>query len=189
MFGIVANYYAMDHLQVGIDINTNSEWSAKSSSYLYGEDGKGLGYVGTRYLYADRVFNTTVRVNGLVPMYDNLRDNRSNFYYGVAVGAIFTVNDGTNVNAQFGNQPGNQYTYISEYHYEPAAGYTFGLQFGMEWYTKGRFGVNAEFAPRFAHLNTVDNRVAGRNGPYDLFSFPVTVGIRYRFGTGGFYRF
>jgi hypothetical protein len=60
----------------------------------------------------------------------------------------------------------------------------------MEWYTRTHFGFNVEAAPRFSHLNTVDTRAGGRNGPYDLFTFPFSVGVRYRFGSGGgSYRF
>ncbi|MEO6833374.1 MAG: hypothetical protein ABI378_12570 [Chitinophagaceae bacterium] len=189
MFGVVANYNILDRLQVGLDINTNSEWSSKGTSNIYGLDGTTLGNVATRYVYADRVFTTSLRVNGMVPLYDNMQVNRFNFYYGISIGAIFTVNDGKQTNSQFDELPGEQYRYVSEYHYEPAAGYTFGPQFGVEFYTPGRLGFSAEFAPRFSHLNTVDNRIAGRNGPYDLFSFPVSVGVRYRFGSGGFYRY
>jgi hypothetical protein len=187
-FGIIGHYNIIDRLQVGIDINTNSEWSSKGTSTLYGLDGNTLGQVGVRYLYADRVWSTTFRVNGMVPVYDQFRVNRANFYYGVAFGGIFTVNDGAQRYSQFDLKRGEEYRYVSELHYEPAAGYTFGFQVGMEWYTRTHFGFNAEFAPRFSHLNTVDNRAGSRNGPYDLFTFPISVGIRYRFG-GGDYRF
>lgn len=187
-YGIVGYFNILDRLQVGIDINTNSEWSSKGTTTITGLDGNSFGQVGVRYLYADRVYSTTVRLNGMVPMYDRLRDNRSNFYYGIAGGAIFTVNDGDMTYSQFDGKRGEEYRYVSEYHSTPAAGYTFGLQAGMEWYTRGPLGFNVEFAPRFAHLNTVDNRAAGRNGPYDLFTFPVSAGIRVRFGSGGGYR-
>lgn len=189
IFGVVANYNIMDRLQVGIDVNTNSEWSAKGTTRINGLEGQSLGDVGVRYVYADRVFSTSLRVNGMIPLYDNLQVNRFNFYYGVSVGAIFTVNDGKESYAQFDELPGEQYRYISEYHYQPAAGYTVGPQFGVEFYTPKRLGFSVEFAPRFSHLNTVDNRIAGRNGPYDLFTFPVSVGVRYRFGSDGFYRY
>ena len=188
-FGVIGHYNVMDRLQVGIDINTNSEWSSKGTTTLQGLDGNTLGQVGVRYLYADRVWSTTFRVNGMIPMYDRLKDNRSNFYYGVAFGGIFTVNDGATVYSQFDQKYGEEYRYVSELHYEPAAGYTLGVQLGMEWYTSSHFGFNVEAAPRFSHLNTVDNRAGSRNGPYDLFTFPFSVGVRYRFGGGGYYRF
>ena len=188
-FGIIGHYNIMDRLQVGLDINTNSEWSSKGTSTIRGLDGNTLGQVGVRYLYADRVWSTTLRVNGMIPMYDRLRVNRANFYYGLAGGAILTVNDGSMTFTQFDEKRGEEYRYVSELHYEPAAGYTFGFQVGMEWFTRTHFGVNVEFAPRFSHLNTVDTRAGSRNGPYDLFSFPTSVGIRYRFGAGNGYRF
>ena len=188
IYGVNGYYNIMDRLQIGVDINTCSEWSAVGPTTVNGLDGATLGETKVRYLYADRSYTTTLRINGMVPIYDRLRINRSNFYYGIAGGAIFTVNDGAMGYAQFDEKRGEEYRYVSNYHYEPAAGYTFGVQVGMEWYTKGVLGFNAEFAPRFAHLNTVDTRVGNRNGPYDLFSFPVTIGVRVRFGQGG-YRF
>ena len=187
--GVVGHYNVMDRLQVGIDISTNTEWSSKGTTTITGLDGNRLGDVGVRYIYADRVWSTTFRVNGMVPMYDRMRDNRSNFYYGLAAGAIFTVNDGGTRYQQFDQKNGQEYRYVSELRYEPAAGYTFGFQVGMEWYTRTHLGFNVEFAPRFSHLNTVDTRAANRNGPYDVFTFPVSVGIRYRFGSSGMYRF
>ena len=94
------------------------------------------------------------------------------------------MNDGNTIYSQFNNLRGDEYKYMSEYHYEPGAGYIVGAQVGMEWYTAGALGMNAEFAPRFAHVNTVDNRGGNRNGPYNLFMFPFSVGLRYRFGSG-----
>jgi hypothetical protein len=188
-YGIIGHYNIIDKLQVGIDINTNTEWGATSTTTVNATDGSTLGVTDIHYTYAQRVWSTTARLNGVVPMYDNLRNNRSNFYYGIAAGGIFTVNDAEMTYSQFDEKRGEQYRYLSEYHYEPAAGYTLGFQVGMEWYTKGALGFNAEFAPRFSHLNTVDNRIGSGNGPYDIFSFPFSVGVRFRFGSGGGYRF
>jgi len=189
MFGVVAHYNILDRLQVGVDINTNSEWSSKGTTKLTGLQGQDLGMVGVRYVYAERVFTTSLRVNGMVPLYDNMQVNRFNFYYGLSVGAVFTVNDGQQLYSQHDQKAGEENRYVSEYHYQPGAGYTLGPQFGLEYYTPGRLGFSAEFAPRFTHMNVVDNRIAGRNGPFDLFSFPVSVGIRYRFGNEWFYRY
>jgi hypothetical protein len=183
IFGIMGHYSITDHLQVGLDFNTQSEWSAKGTTTLQGLNGQMIGQPGIRYVYADRVYTAQVRVNALIPVYDRLRTVRSNFYYGIGGGAIFTNNDGGRDYRQFNEQVGEEYRFVSEYRYEPAAGYTIGFQVGMEWWTNGRLGVNAEFAPRFNHLNLVDNRYAGRNGPFDVFTFPVTAGIRFRFGS------
>lgn len=185
--GITGNYNITDRLQVGLDVNTNSEWSSVATSSFMGQDGIKLGNIETKYVYASRVWSATARVNWMVPMYDRLRNNRSNFYYGLAGGSIFTINDGQTQYSQFDQIRGENYRYVSEYHLEPAAGYTFGFQVGMEWYTRTHFGFNVEFAPRFSHLNTVDSRAAGRNGPYDVFTFPLSVGIRYRFGSTGYF--
>ncbi len=186
-WGVIGHYTFNERFQVGLDINMSSEWSAKGQTTLQGLDGSTLGQVGTRYVYATRVWSTTARANFLVPMYDNMKNVRSNFYYGIAFGGIFTVNDGRNIWAQFNQQRPEEYRYISEYHLTPAAGYTFGFQLGMEWYTRTHFGFNVEAAPRFAHLNTVDNRGGSRNGPYDTFIFPFSAGIRYRFGNYRWY--
>lgn len=186
-FGVIFHYNVLSRLQLGLDVNTSSEWTSKGSYTLNGTNGNTLGQVPIRYVYADRVWTTIFRINGLIPMYDRLKNNRANFYYGIAGGAIFTVNDAATLYSQFNDLRGPDYTYISEYHYEPGAGYIVGAQLGMEWYTPGRLGINIEAAPRFAHVNTVDSRQANRNGPYDLFMFPFSFGIRYRFGSSGQY--
>jgi hypothetical protein len=185
--GIMGHYNINDRLQVGLDINMNSEWSSKGTSTLMSQDGKQLGDVTVKYLAADRVFSTTGRVNWMIPTYDNLKNNRSNFYYGLAVGGIFTVNDGSNVYSQFDQVRGENSKYVSEYHFEAAAGYTLGFQIGAEWYSRTHWGFNLEFAPRFSHLNVVDGRSGNRNGPFDVFTFPMTVGVRYRFGRTGYF--
>lgn len=186
-FGVIGHYTFSERFQVGLDINTSSEWSAKGQQKLQGLDGAELGTVGVRYLYAERTWSTTARANFLVPIYDNMKNVRSNFYYGIAFGSIFTVNDGRNRWSQFDQKRPEEFRYVSEYHLTQAAGYTFGFQLGMEWYTRTHFGFNIEAAPRFAHLNTVDNRGGSRNGPYNTFIFPFSAGIRYRFGNGGWY--
>ena len=185
--GIVGHYNITDRLQVGLDVNMNSEWSSKGTSTLMAQDGKPMGDVEVKYLAAARVFSTTGRVNWMIPTFDNLKNNRSNFYYGLAFGGIFTVNDGSNVYSQFAEVRGENTRYVSEYHFEPAAGYTLGFQLGMEWYSRTNWGFNVEFAPRYSHLNLVDSRAGNRNGPYDIFTFPLSVGVRYRFGSTGYF--
>lgn len=185
IWGIIGHYNFTDHLQAGLDLNTQSEWTSLGTTTIYGTGGNVLGQPGVRYVYSQREWTIQARVNGMVPMYNKMREVRSSFYYGLGLGAIFTTNDGQRDYRQFNEQVGEEYRYVSEYRYENAAGYTVGFQVGMEWWVLGRLGVNAEFAPRFNHLNTVDNRIASRNGPFDLFTFPVIAGIRYRFGMGG----
>jgi hypothetical protein len=180
--GVIGHYTFSERFQVGLDVNMNTRWSAKDQTTLQGPDGKELGSVGVRYLYADRVWTTTARANFLVPVYDGMKNVRSNFYYGIAFGGIYTVNDGRNVWTQFDGRRSEEYRYISEYHMTAGAGYILGFQLGMEWYTRTHFGFSLEAAPRFAHINTVDNRGGSRNGPYNTFIFPFTAGIRYRFG-------
>lgn len=187
IWGIIGHYNISDRIQVGLDINTMSEWTSRGTTMLQGLNGNVLGQPGIRYVYSERTWTTQVRVNGMVPVYDRMRTVRSNFYYGLGVGAIFTVNDGRTVYRQYDDLPGEEFRFVGEYHYEPAAGYTVGVQVGMEWWMTDRIGVNAEFAPRFNHLNMVDNRAASRNGPYDLFTFPVVAGLRYRFGVASRY--
>jgi len=185
MFGIVGNYNYTDRFQLGLEINRSSEWSSRGVVTLNGLNGTVLGQPGVRYVYAERSWTLQARVNGVIPIYDQMRSLKADFYYGLGLGAVFTVNDGRTVYNQFNDGVGQEYRFVSEYHYEPAAGYTVGVQAGMDWWFLGRLGVNAEVAPRFTHLNLVDNRAASRNGPFDLISFPMTVGLRYRFGTSG----
>src|ERR1043165_4033994 len=80
MFGVVGNYNFTDHFQVGLDVNTSSEWSSKGTITLNGLNGVRLGQPGVRYVFADRSWTTQVRVNGVVPMFNKARDVVADFY-------------------------------------------------------------------------------------------------------------
>lgn len=184
-WGIVGNYNYTDRFQLGLEINTASEWSSRGIITLNGLNGTVLGQPGVRYVYADRSWTVQAKVNGVIPIYNKMRELSAAFYYGLGIGAIFTVNDGQTVYRQYNEQVGEEYRFVGEYHYEPAAGYTIGVQAGMDWWALDRLGFNVEVAPRFNHLNLVDNRASGRNGPFNLINFPCSVGLKYRFGGSG----
>ena len=101
--------------------------------------------------------------------------NKANVYAGVSFGALFTVNDGGII---YKSESGLQYT--SQVNMAAGTGFVAGVQVGYTHYLSDLFGFNAEFAPKYANVKTVDPRYGGSNQHYMLFYFPFTLGLRFR---------
>lgn len=173
-------YNFNEHIQAGLDVGM-THWEAEGSYNVDGSFGQPAGSRDIKYLYADRAWNVCARFNYLVPTYDEYHINRANFYFGVAAGAIFTVNDKGNTYMQYLNQVGEEYRYVSQYNYDFGVGYTFGVQIGYSYYFGNHFGINVETAPRFNYVNIVDHRNGSASGHLQTLSYPVTVGLKFRF--------
>lgn len=179
---ISGHYNFTEHWQVGLDLSVTHWEGSKDINNYNGPFGQ--TYTAsrtTKYIYADKVWTPTVRINYLIPIYDKWQINRANFYVGVAGGPSFTVNDGGITWQQYMNQPGEDNRYMSQYNYEWGTGYTMGLQVGYSHYFGNHFGINFEFAPRYTYVNLVDHRVGSINSHFDVWSYPVTAGIKFRF--------
>ncbi len=177
-----ANFYYnfTSHFQAGADLNI-THWESKGNTQINGLENKPSLSESTRYLIADYAYSFTARANYVIPMYDDYQINRSCFYMGLAVGAVFTVNDGhTNYN-QLNDMPGEQNRYVESYHYEAGSGYSFGAQVGFNYYISNHVGFSIEGAPRYVHIDTKKHDVGTANGQYSLFYFPTTAGLRLRF--------
>lgn len=179
-WSVNGHYNISEHLQVGLDASV-TQWQAHGNSYIYNLNDSAIGAVTSSYLYADRAWSLTARLNGVIPHYDRFHQDRSNFYYGIAVGVAFTINDGNIAYDQYLQQKGENFRYVSAFNYESMTGYTFGLQAGWNYYFTNTIGFNVEFAPRFTHFSGIDSKLASRNSQFDIYNFPLTIGFRKRF--------
>ena len=175
-------YNFTEHWQAGLDI-AMTRW--EGSTEVKGYNGLfGQSYTQprtTKYVYADKVYTATARINFLIPIYDRWHINRANIYMGAAGGPAFTINDGGITHQQYMNMSGEENRYISQYNYGWGSGYTVGVQFGFSHYFGNHFGFNAEVAPRYTYISITDHRMGTANGGFDVWSYPVTLGIKFRF--------
>jgi hypothetical protein len=181
-YTVSGNYYYnfSDRFQAGIDIQM-TRWETQGS-YQYPGMMNSAGFNhNVNYVLADRAWALTARANYVIPMYDNYRINRSNFYMGVAAGAVFTVNDGRTEYAQYNQLAGAENRYMDSYHYEAGTGYTVGVQLGFNYYISNHVGFNIEGAPRYVNVQTKNHELGTINGNFELFYFPATVGLKFRF--------
>ncbi len=179
---VSANYYYnfSERFQAGVDM-AMTHWETQGN-YTYPGLNNGAGFShATNYVFADYAWALTARANYMIPLYDHYRINRSNFYMGVAAGAVFTVSDGRTNYAQFNNMEGEQYRYIDTYHYEAGSGYTVGAQVGFTYYISNHIGFNAEGAARYVQIDNKNHNIGSVNGGFEMFYFPVTLGIKMRF--------
>jgi hypothetical protein len=177
-----ANYYFNfnERFQVGIDFAT-TRWKTEGQIQYPGLQNKPGFNEKTTYILADYAHSLTARANYVIPMYDNYRINRSNVYMGVAAGAVFTVNDGRTTYGQFAGRTGEEYRYMEQYNYEAGTGYTVGVQVGINYYFSNHMGFNLEAAPRYVHVSNQNHNIGSINGNFDMFTFPATIGLKFRF--------
>ena len=179
-FAINGYHNFNERIQAGLDVGV-THWESNGSYNVNGLMGASAGSRDIKYLYADRVWNVCARFNYVIPRYDEYHVNRSNVYFGVAAGALFTVNDKGSNYEQYLQQDGEQFRYVSQYNYDYGVGYTFGVQVGYNYYFANRWALNVEAAPRYNYVNIVDHRNGTASGQLQVFSYPITVGLKFRF--------
>lgn len=177
-----ANFYYnfTERFQAGLDLGM-TRWEGSEELQHAGIFGAPSEVRKTTYLFADKAWNLTARANWVFPMYDDWRINRSNFYVGLAAGAVFTVNDGSVSYGALNDATGERNRYVSQYNYASGTGFVVGGQIGYNYYFSNHLGFNIEAAPRYTHVYTVDARYNRANSDFDLWSYPVTVGLKFRF--------
>ena len=174
------NYSFTQNFQAGVDLQM-TRWEAKGDQAYNGVQGGSAGTRSTTYLYADRVWSLTARANYMMPVYDDYHVNRANFYVGVAAGAAFTMNDGGITYTQADGMGGEENRYVSQFNYASGAGFVVGGQIGYTYYVGNHVGLNIECAPRYTHIYGVDSRYDRANHDFDVWSYPISVGVRVRF--------
>lgn len=175
------HYNLSPYWQVGGDLGYTS-WSTTGKWSLYDTHGNVLPSQKVKFVYSDPTITLAAQANRVVPFYSKYKEyNKANFYYGVTLGLVFTVNDGTSTQTTYGQAPDPQFIYTSKYDYGYGIGYVAGVQAGYTYYISETLGVNVEGAARFAEVGTNDTRYDHGNSRYNLFYFPLTVGFRMRF--------
>jgi len=127
----------------------------------------------------------SVQFNYVLPFYSDYKIfNKANIYFGVMLGLVNTVSDGSTGYSKYNAPPDSSYRYISSYNYAAGIGYSFGVQVGYTYYIRRRLGVNIELGARYVEMGT--DKTNGLNDDhmtnrYHMLFLPETVGIRYRF--------
>ncbi len=173
---IKADYTLSDHFEIGIDAG-GTRWKTYDRSWhIIGPENQSYGDQKVTYNFADAAIHIAPRFNVLFPLYSQYRYfNKATIYAGGTFGAVFTINDGGII---YKTTNGTQYT--SQVNMAAGTGFIAGVQVGYTHYFSDLFGVNAEFAPKYANVKTVDPRYGGGNEHYMMFYFPFTVGLRFR---------
>jgi len=173
---VKAHYTLSDRFEIGIDIN-GSPWKTYDRSWhIIGPENQSYGDQKVTYNYADVAISILPQFNVKFPIFSPYRFfNKGDIYAGVSFGPVFTINDGGTTYKFY-----NQIQYASKVNMGPGTGFVAGVQVGYTHYFSDLFGLNAEFAPKYANVHTNDARFAGANSHYMLFSYPFTLGLRFR---------
>jgi hypothetical protein len=185
-YSVRGSYDFTQHLQAGMDIGM-TQWETSDKWFNVGADGHSYGNTNVRYVFGNPTFNFMLSCNYFVPFYSRYREMiRSKFYCGVTAGLAIATNDGEN---KLGINPADSSVFTHEYHYQSGKGMVMGAQVGYIYYVSQHVGLNIDAAARFADMSTIDPRYGTRTDKYNLWYFPVTFGIHYRWGTRDkFYR-
>ena len=180
---LTGHYMLSPHFQLGAAFSV-TKWTTNSDVALLADNGTSLGTQSVKYVVANPAITAGLEFNYLCPFEPRYADFvRGELYVGVAFGGVGTGGDGNNVLSRANERTPREYVYRSEFHYQGGYGYYTGLQVGYSYYFSERIGIDANVAGRWASMKTKDGRYQGRNERYDLFWFPVTIGIKFRLGT------
>jgi|GEM_PF-1583598 len=166
---------------VGIEAGL-THWETTGNSAYTGLNNLGGGSAETKFLFADRAMNFVLRFNKTHWSTDGYNYQRSYFYYGIALGLLYTNAPDKQLEfAQLNGKNGNENRYISQYNYQNGIGYVAGIQVGYTYFLGDHVGLNVEAAPRFTYVFTEDYQQRHQNDAYHLFYIPVSVGLKFRF--------
>lgn len=175
-------YNISEQWQTGITIGL-TQWQRTSDWTLTGPNNENLGDHQVKYLLADRAVSFGLELNRVFPFHKQYEDFvRSNLYVGITAGGVIVGNDGKTYYSKVNPKTPIEYSYISQYDFETGYGYLLGFQVGYTYFFGAHLGVNIECAPKVAWVGTNDSRYGGANNKFNLFYFPTTVGVHYRFG-------
>lgn len=173
---IKADYTLSDRFEIGVDVGGTTWKTYDRSWHIIGPENQSYGDQKVTYNFADAALHITPHANILFPIYSPYRYfNKADIYAGVSFGAVFTINDGGTIYKSYNGVP-----YASQVNMAAGTGFVAGVQVGYTHYFSDLFGLNAEFAPKYANVTTNDRRFGDANRHYMLFSFPFTIGVRFR---------
>lgn len=176
------HYNFHERWNVGLDVGLTS-WKRTSQWPLVSTDNDTLGSQPVSFVLAQRAVTFAFQLNHVIPFYEQYEDFvRSHIYFGVSAGPVIIGNDaGVNTSRVNPNTPA-EYTYISEYRFEPGYGFMTGVQVGFTYYLGEHMGLNVEFAPKISWMETNESRLGRQNRVFNVMYFPTTIGFHYRFG-------
>ena len=175
------NYFINPHWMLNLDIGER-HWQSQGTWQLNDIYGQPLKAEPITFVVADHAINESVGINYVIPFYTRYNTFiRSNINFGVTVGMMNTVNDGSIGYSTYKQAPDSNYRYVSKYDYASGQGFTFGVQVGYTYYIIPRLGINIDLAVRYAHVKTGDEHYASENNTFTSLYFPETIGLRWRF--------
>lgn len=175
------NYNLSEFWQVGADLSA-TKWESTAMWPLTDIYGQQLQPQKVTIVMASPAIAFDIHLNRMVPFYSRYKEyNKANFYYGVALGLVNTVNDGSIATSTYGQAPDAGYTYTSKYDYGYGIGWEAGVQVGFSYYITQQFGVNIELAGRYTDVGTNETRYDHANARYNMFYYPCNVGLKWRF--------
>ena len=134
------------------------------------------------YQIANHAITESFQLNYNIPFYTHYHTfNRSNLYFGIMLGMVTTMSDGSLGYSKYQTSIDSGATYVSRYDYGMGIGLSYGIQMGYTYYIVPRLGVNVELAMRYAGVTTNDVKYGSENSSFYLLYFPETIGLRWRF--------
>jgi len=180
-FSVRFHYNLTDKWQIGIDAG-RSKWSTTGNWTLSDVNGQTLQSKQVTFNIADPAVSVCAQLNRMVGFRSRYKEyNKANLYYGISFGTLVAVNNAGSSLSAYGASPDPKLMYTSSYNYGYGIGYLTGVQIGLSYYIWENFGVNVELAAREAYVWNNDSRYGHANDEYNIFYFPMTVGLRYRF--------
>lgn len=175
------NYYPSPNWMLTFDMG-NRSWVSANDYLIHGQQGQELKTREVKFTIAENAINENIGISYVVPFYTSYNTyNKANLYFGVNVGLMQTMNDGSIGYAKYAAAPDSNLTYMSSYNYAAGNGVNFGIQLGYTWYITPRLGINLDLGLRYASIKTNDRRYGSQNMKYNLLYFPETIGLRWRF--------
>ena len=180
-WGLNFHYNLNENWQLGLEFAQTS-WKTTAMWSLTDVNNQILQPQKVTFNIAKPAVSTLFQANRLMGYRSKYKEyNKANFYYGLSFGLLVAKNDGAISQSTYGQSPDPSLVYTSQYNYGYGIGYLWGAQVGLSYYIWENFGVNIELAGREAYVWTNDSRYNHQNSEYNIFYFPCTVGVRYRF--------
>jgi hypothetical protein len=180
-YSLRINYLPSPHWMFAVDFG-DRQWFSYGTWAATDINGQKLSGRTVTFDVADHAINSSIEANYMIPFYSGYSNyNKANLYFGVMLGLMNTVNDGSIGYSTYKASPDSNFRYVSKYDYESGLGVTFGIQMGYTWYFIPRLGLNVELAARYAHVNTIDEHYGSENNKFTTLYFPETIGLRWRF--------
>ena len=182
-YSVCVQYAFAPNWHVMLDIGAR-KWQTTGTWQEPYTFGSSLKAQDVSFLYAKSAITESIKFNYAIPFYSGYNSfNRANLTFGVELGLVTSVNDGSVGYSKYNAQPDSSYKYLSSYHYGFGIGYSVGAQVAYTYYFLPRWGVTAEVAARYVDVGAnVTNGVnyMHNENRYHMFFFPETFGVRYR---------